>query len=79
MQVLVQRHNALDGLGPSGSPGSSRDRLAFRAMAMPPLPGGARGARFLLGMEVSQGLWNTTPREVRLFYGLDLSLNRLFY
>ena len=77
-QFLYQIQNSLDGLVPEHLDGSSRHRFAFRFMAMPPFPGAIDGARFLLGIEASQGLWNRRPRDVRLFYGVDVSPHRLF-
>jgi len=44
---------------------------------MPPIPNGGEAARFLIGLDYSQD-FDSGAKDIRLFYGVNVSLQRLF-
>lgn len=76
VEAVYQRNDALKGLIPD-QPGDSLNRWAVRFFAKPTVPNSGKRAYFLIGMEVNRD-FNNGPQDVRIFYGLNANLPRLF-
>ncbi len=75
VELLYQRNNALAGLSAGGA--DSRNRLAVRIAAQPVIASLPGRPKFLIGVEVSRA-FSGGPPITRIFYGLNLSGNKLF-
>ncbi len=80
-EALYQRNSTLSGLPDLG--GNPMNRYDMRFMALPEIPGmgnamASKHTKFMIGIEVSNDLRNNGPKDVQIFYGVNLSLDRLF-
>ena len=75
-EFLYQYNSALRGMtdDPDINP---VNRYVMRFMALPELPS-TKHTKVLLGIEVSNDLRNRGRKDIQLFYGVQLFLNRLF-
>jgi len=79
VEGLLRKANALQGLLPE-SLGKAENRWAFRFIASPILPGDdkTKYTRVVMGMEVSNDLKGHGIKDVKLFYGVNVNLHKLF-
>lgn len=77
LEVLFQRNDAVKGLSVS-TEGSTGNRFVLRFLATPEIVREGKHTKFLIGMEVSNDLSGLGSQEVKVFYGTNLNLRRLF-
>jgi hypothetical protein len=75
VELLWQRNNATGQIDVGG--GDSRNRYAVRIAAQPQLVNVPGRPKFLIGIEVTRAISGGRP-STKVFYGLNLSGNRLF-
>lgn len=74
MEGFYQRNQALGGLLESGD---SRSRYGLRIRALPRVPG-TTSTRLLIGVEYTRDLESAGPQDIRILYGLNTELDKLF-
>lgn len=76
LELFYQRDNALGGLDAAGN--NPRNRLGLRIAAQPMLASLPGRPKFLIGVEVTRAFMGGDRPIARIFYGLNLSGNKLF-